>query len=304
MSRTILQESINGYSDRLLKEEADRQNPRKTNPLLASIRARLERKQDARVIIAGEGGVGKSTLALDLGEDLNPDLYVNNIDRAVGVGVSFVGKQFLDGVRTLPSLSVLDFDEPAQGMYHRQFMTEVNMILSKTFIGFRYKKFVSELSVPNIDLLDIDAVKLANYFIWVDSQGHSTVYRILPSRFGGDPYFKVIVDSMTFRRPGKELWEKYEARKFANQDNLYETFDKRLEELNAPKLTMSEMVDMIVEHPEKFSKQVQGKDEIHYSKIQEEFGVGVNRGYTLKHMAVGRLAKKKAEETEKSANQP
>ena len=180
-------------------------------------------------------------------------------------------------------------------------MTEVNMILSKTFIGFRYKRFISALSVPNIDLLDIDAVKLASFFIWVDKQGHCTVYRILPQKFGGDPYFATMIDSMTFTMPTEELWKPYEERKFANQDSLYAEFDRRLEELNAPKLTQREMVSIIADHPDRFYEEVNGKDMIHYSRIQSQFGVGINRAYALKRMALAEILRR---ESQKTADKP
>ena len=291
---SLLQYKSDRFHEWQNHKAADRPTPEQ-NSLVRGVRARLERKQDARIIIGGENGVGKSALDLRLAEILNPDLYMKDIDKAVNVGVSFTGKQFLQSVRQLEGKSFLEFDEPAQGMYHREFMSEVNMLLSKTLIGFRYKRYISGLCVPNLDLLDIDAVKLANYFIWVDRQGHATVYRILPQRFGGDPYFKTIVASMPFGMPGKELWDKYETRKFANQEGLYASYEKRLDDVDAPRLSMKEIVEAIVAEPDRFMVTVGKERVLHYSRIQAEFGLGINRSYMVKAMASEAL---------RSANKP
>ena len=281
---SLLQYKQERYDEWANRVRSSRPTPDQ-NKLILSVKARTERKKDSRIIIAGEGGDGKSALSLRLAELLDTPLYIEDIKKAVDVGVSFTGKAFLSSVTQLPAKSYLDFDEPAQGMYHREFMSEVNMLLSKTFIGFRYKRYISGLSVPNLDLLDIDAIKLASFFIWVDRQGHSTVYRILPARFGGEPFFKTIVASMPFGMPNKKLWELYEEKKFANQDALYATYEKRLDDAGAPRLSLKEMVEAIVESPESFMVTVGKERIIHYSRIQAEFGIGLNKAYTVKAMA-------------------
>ena len=74
------------------------------NSLIRGVRARLERKQDARnQIIGGENGVGKSALDLRLAEILNPKLYMQDIPRAV------------EDRRLLHRKAVLDRRPPARG---------------------------------------------------------------------------------------------------------------------------------------------------------------------------------------------
>ena len=248
------------------------------------IQRRIARKQDARIAITGDSGVGKSTLALRLGELLDPPLYVHDINKAVNEAVSFTAKQYLQGVRTLPDESQLTFDEPAQAVHHRQFMSEVNIIISKTTIGFRFKKFKSVLTLPDVDLLDADLLRLFHYLVYIPAQGRAEVYRIMKQKFGGDPWFKKVVDTLRFSKPDAKLWHIYEEKKFREQDALYEVYGKRLDELEAPKMNNTDIILAIQAEPEKYYDK---KGKLKVPAVQRDFKVGLNRGYLIKAMLEG-----------------
>ena len=288
----LQQRYLESYAQ-IQEERERRQEKRQTDPaksiFVNKIQARHAENKDARVIVEGEGGDGKSTLVLRAAEILNPKLYVDDIDKAVNEGVSFTAKEYMTGVRTLPSYSVLDYDEPGQSWYHRQFMSEASMILSKTMIGFRYKKFDTFLGVPNIDLLDVDALRLCNFLVYVSRQGKAEVFRIKVQKFGGHPWFKKIIDKFSFKKPDIKLWRAYEKKKFAIQDLLYDKFGRQLDAMEAPQLTNPEILRQIQETPDKFKKD--GK--FHHSKIQRGFGIGLNRSYLIKAMLDSDEADKK-----------
>src|SRR5438132_10384535 len=107
---SYLQRHIDSYAQREI-QKLEREQRRETDPknslFIRKIEAKIARNQDARIIITGEGGVGKSTLALRLGELLNPQLYVHDIDKAINEAVSFTAKEYMTGVRTLPTESQL-----------------------------------------------------------------------------------------------------------------------------------------------------------------------------------------------------
>lgn len=297
MSSVVLEQHYANFARRLEEQRERREalaaGATKPN-IIKLFDKRLSKNMDVRAVIAGEGGVGKSTLALDIAEKKNPSLYVDDPDGAIEKAVSFTGKEYMDGVRTLPSVfpppadplerTVLDFDEPGQAWYHRQFMSDVNMILSKTFIGFRYKRFVSLLSVPNIDFLDLDALRLVNWLIWVPSQGHAEVFRVMVAKFGGNPWYKKIIDRLKFGKPGTKLWNRYETKKFAKQDELYEKYGKKMEQLETPQLSLAEMLLLVKEDSKKYMKAGQ----VYVPYLQRPppmgFGIGINKGYILKGM--------------------
>jgi hypothetical protein len=291
LSSVILDRFYDAYSKRL-DEQRRKQEEQKSRPgkstFVRIVQKRLSKDKDARIVIAGEGGAGKSTIELRLAELLNPSLYVDHQQQAIDEGVSFTAKQYMTGVRTLPSLyeppadplerTQLSFDEPGQAWYHRQFMSEANMILAKTMLGFRFKKFITVLTVPNLDLLDLDALRLVNWLIWVPDQGRAEVFRVMVQKFGGDPWYKKIIDKMTFSKPDAKLWHMYEKKKFAAQDELYERFGKKLDELEAPRLTNTEIIEIIKEEPKKYMK----GGFLYVPYLQRDFKVGLNRGYLIK----------------------
>jgi GTPase SAR1 family protein len=295
MSTTILDQFYRGFARRLEEQREKEAQRGKKKPLFVQFEEkRFAKNMDARSVIAGEGGIGKSTLALRLAEIENPSLYVDKPDDAVEKAVSFTGRQYMDGVRTLPSVyappaeplerTVLDFDEPGQAWYHRQFMSDVNMILSKTFIGFRYKRFNSKLSVPNIDFLDLDALRLVGWLFWVPAQGVAEVFRVMVQKFGGNPWYKKVIDRMTFGKPRARLWHLYEQKKFKIQDELYVKYGRKMEQLEMPQLTNMEVLKLIQEDPKKYMKGGRIDAMVLQLPPPRGFGLALNRSYLIKAM--------------------
>ena len=281
MSSVVLNRFATQFSRRIeeKRRELDSLNSGNHRSKFAKlIDRRLKKDQDARIVVAGEGGVGKSTFALRYGEVLNPQLYIDRFEEAVDQAVSFTAKQYMNGVRTLGSETVLDFDEPGQAWYHRQFMSEANMILAKTMLGFRFKRFITFLQVPNIDLLDLDALRLVNWLVWIPNQGHAEVFKVMVQKFGGDPWYKKIIDDLRFSKPGTKLWNTYEKKKFAAQDELYEKYGKKLDELDQPRLTNTEIIEIVKKDPQKYMK----NGFLYVPYLQKEFKIGLNKGYLIK----------------------
>jgi hypothetical protein len=247
------------------------------NELVRAVRSRLRNGMDCRILVTGESGVGKSAFALRMGEILNPDLYVSDIEKAISVGVSFKALDFLKSTE-LPNGSLLDFDEPGQGWFHRNFMSEASKMLAQTFIGMRFQQHISVLTIPNVSLLDIDAVRLLSYHVHIEAHGRATVYRMMDQRFGGDPWRKTQIDSMTYGMPDIKLWHRYEKRKFDFQRALYSKFRKELEAGEAPNFSNREIAELVAFKPEPYMKD----GELHHALIQNAFGVGINRAYSIK----------------------
>jgi hypothetical protein len=290
--RTVLDSQIESYADKLerLERRKKSRNP-DDNRLIRSTRSRLNNGQDCRILVTGESGIGKSAFALRIGEILNPEIYVNDIQKAVYLAVSFKALDFLNSTE-LPNGSLLDFDEPGQGWFHRNFMSEASKMLAQTFIGMRFQQHISVLTIPNVSLLDIDAVRLLTYHVHVEAHGRATVYRMMDQRFGGDPWRKTEIDRMTYGMPDIKLWHLYEKRKFEFQRALYEKFRKDLQAGEAPSYSNMEIADLIAFNPEPYMKDGQ----IHHSLIQNAFGIGINRAYSVKAGAA-QLMQKKAKES-------
>ncbi len=252
---------------------------KKSHPtMIAIIKNRLERDMDTRIIIAGESGIGKSTLALDIAENIDPT-FTDNIDLAVKELVTFDIAEYMQAVNSKSAGSVLIMDEAGQAAHHREYMNAINIILSKTMQGFRYKKLVTIYNVPSIDMVDKDARSLVHYLMFVDKRGQAVVYRVISSRFGGKTIYKKIKDRLNFKKPSVKLWHRYEKKKFKVQQELYEQFAKTIEERAIKPITNVELINTINKSKDSYMK----NERLNVRKIQG-LGIGRERAETIRSM--------------------
>ncbi len=265
------------YASRVQSEEAKKKASSGKSPFIREIQRRIAQNMDSRIIIEGEAGLGKSYAALRLAELIDskavddPALFVQN-------QVLFSAGDFLNAVQTLPPFSVLIYDEPGQSFHHREFMSAANIILSKTMIGFRLKRFITFLNVPSLGMIDKDAKTLVSFLINIVGHGQGEIYKQIPAKFSGETWFKTIVDKQHFELPSVKLRHAYEKKKEIVQDQLYSEYGKALSDSAKPKLTNSDLVDTVLSDPERFKKD----GAYNVSKLQGGLDIGRERARAIK----------------------
>lgn len=232
---------------------------------------------DSRIIIEGEAGLGKSYAALRLAEIID-EKFRDDPVLAVQNQVLFSAEDFLNAVQTLPPFSVLIYDEPGQSFHHREFMSAANIILSKTMIGFRLKRFITFLNIPTLGMIDKDAKTLVSFLINITAHGQGEIYKQIPAKFSGETWFKTIVDKQHFELPSVKLRHAYEKKKETVQDRLYSEYGKALSESAAPRLSNSDLVQKVLESPERFKKE----GEYNVSKLQGGLDIGRERARAIR----------------------
>lgn len=244
---------------------------------LRLIEARKKRNNDTRVIVEGEGGTGKSYFALRLAEQLDPR-FVDNIDEAIEYQVCFKASEYMRAVTVLPPHSVLIYDEPGQSIHHREFMSDANIILSKTMIGYRFKRFVSFFCIPIVDLIDKDSQKLTQYMVNITGQGHAEIYKTMKQKFGGPPWYKMVVDHMKISLPDCKLTHAYEKKKAEIENILYDQYHKKLKDKERIPLSKDEILEKIRTDPKPFMI----NDVLHVPSICAEFDIGRDKAQAIK----------------------
>ncbi len=189
-----------------------------------------------------------------MGEILNPDTFKDKPQEAIDKQVCFTALEYSDAVATLPTQSVLIFDEGAQAWHHRDFQRETNIVLSKIQIGFRFKRFKNFLCVPYLELVDKDARGLAHFLVNILRQGEAEVFRIVPPKLQGVLWFPKIIDSLSIKLPGVQLRHAYEKKKEQVQNDLYEKMSKDLRRKDTAPLSKEEMLETIRRNPDPFLK--------------------------------------------------
>lgn len=258
------------------------------SPFIREVRARLNANMDARTIIEGESGIGKSYTALRFGELLDPR-FVNDPEGAVAEQVIFSAQEYLSAVTRLPPLSVLIYDEPGQSFHHREFMSEANIILSKTMIGYRFKKFISFLCIPGLGLIDKDGKMLVSFLVNVVGHGKAEVFKQIPQKFGGEPWWKCIVDKYSVSLPSVKLRHAYEKKKQIVQDALYAKYANTLIDKDRPKLTNTDILEKILSDPA-LKAELTREGRLSVASIQGEFDIGRDRARGIRDKAERKIA--------------
>lgn len=259
-----------------LVNHTSKYNPKgktKPNTIIDLINNRSKLQLDTRIIMTGEAGIGKSTLYLSLAELLDKD-YVNNIKRTVKHKITFNGLDYMKAQNSEEPYSVIGMDEAGQSIHHREFMNEINIILSKTLIGNRFKRYIQVFCIPNLEMLDKDARSLCQFLFYVDKRGHAEIFRIKAPKLEGKTWYVKIRDHYNFNKPNIKLWHLYEKKKFNAQKELYESFQKIMEEKEKPLITNGDIIQTVLDKPDNY---LSHKGKLHIPTIMGDFEIGRNR---------------------------
>lgn len=260
--------------------EASKHDPDESR-LVSLVKKRLAASFDCRIIITGPSGVGKSTLALDIAEQVDAK-FAEHPTEAARENVTYSALEFVKAQRLLPEKSTIIQDESGQSTHHRRFMSSENVGVSSTYIGMRYRLLCVLECVPQLALTDADIIRQAHYLCVVHRRGSATVYKILQPELRGDVFWQAILDPLRFGQPKTPgLWEAYYARKVQSQQALHERLEKELAEADRPRPpTNPVIVAEILRDPEPFKDPATGK--ISAALIQRRFDVGLNRAASLR----------------------
>lgn len=261
----------------LSKEESKVESPKSPIQLIKDKHRR--QKKDFRMIIAGDNGNGKSSLAAIEGELENPNSFIKNPQFAIDNQIHFYAKDWIKATTMLPKFSVNIYDEPAQsGGHHREFMSEANIIITKTVATARFKRLIIPINIPFIDMLDLDIRKLCQIYVWCYDQGKAEVFMISNPKFGGDPWYEKIIDEFTWNMPNKDLWKLYEAKKHSTEDNQYKKYEHKLSKMDKDDRTDTEIMDDMRKGKELL---VDNKGKVNVVNVMASHDVGRDRGARL-----------------------
>lgn len=169
-----------------------------------AIYSRQHKGLNTIILIVGARGIGKSYLALKLGETYDPNFSIQN--------VTFSIENFLIQVQILRSGSWawLIFDEIGLEVAARDFMSMVNKVMSYVAQSFRYTKINLVCVVPDPDMVDLHVRKLSDFWILVTNRGHARVFKTKMNPFRSGSYYTPLFCDITIKLPSPKLCEDYE----------------------------------------------------------------------------------------------
>lgn len=270
------------------------------HPLYKTIYKRVyHKKQNALILIVGDVGTGKSTLALRIAEKLDPTFTKDNIRERVVIQP----EQFSELIAKadddkLAAGSVVIIDEAgASAMASRDWYSIGNKMISHILQTFRYRRLILIMTVPNMSFIDVHARKLINFLIEtkkIDFNTRKTKARVWKLNFNkisgqSDPYRirftkkdeygeDVTLDCMWFTKPDIKLVHAYD--KYADEfkqgiiEKAMTNIAKTKNKVKKKQFDAREIAEKIISNKDRYFKE---NGRMNRGLIEVEFGIGENR---------------------------
>jgi len=129
---------------------------------------RMQKDQDAMILIVGNVGSGKSTLAMNLASWIDPSFSNQQ--------VHFNKDTYLKQLKTSPPGTAHILDEGANDLFGRQAMTKGNVGFMKLFMAMRAKRQCTIINIPDYGLLEKPVRKRLNLLIEMSPNYHFRAY--------------------------------------------------------------------------------------------------------------------------------
>lgn len=233
------------------------------------------------VLIVGARGIGKSYLALKLGEKYDKEFTVDN--------VVFDMEEFLIMLKKVSPYAFIVFDEAGLEVAARDFMTTINKIMSYVSQSFRRTAVNLIVVVPNPDMVDVHVRLLADFWIVVKTRGKGTMYKTKMNPFRSNQVLTRKFCNLRIGLPSDELSEVYEKKR---KEKLGERYDAYLSEVKRKREKKEALpVDKFkaaLNLYEQLIKEKLPKKKIAY-EIQSKLGISLSYAYLLKHQVEAQL---------------
>jgi hypothetical protein len=193
--------------------------------LISLFKSRISQKFSNLLAICGKTGIGKSYLALLLGECLDQNFSVDN--------VAFSIKEFLDLISNAKNGDCLALDDA--GIYYdaRRFQEKSHQLLGYALESCRFKQITICFTLPSLSMIDLNARRLIDFLILIKQRGYCSI-KVRKFKSDGTDYWSPLqLKGFSFRHvsipiPSKKLANEYEAKKRQSLNHLYEKLVKEI----------------------------------------------------------------------------
>lgn len=181
-----------------------------------TIKQRIADDKNVIIINTGQTGSGKSFVALELGEVLNPGTF--GIHRVVFNAEAFM--ELLNS-KTLKKGDVIIFDEAGVGIPAKEWYEISNRLFNYVLQTFRHDNLIVIFTTPSIGFIDGDSRKLIHYIIEtkridkVVNQNICRIYEVQHNARLNKNYYKILkfkgvhVNPIRFNKPSEQLIKPY-----------------------------------------------------------------------------------------------
>lgn len=188
---------MDNYLNSLLSDEENEEEQRRryVSIKLISEKARIKVRQDYDCVIAitGSEGVGKSSLAIRLGREIDDDFKMEK-----NILFSPIETEVKDAVTKLPKYSVIILDEAIKVLYKLNWNTKLQKMLNTLYTLCRKENKVTILCIPRLtDLSEMFRNHRVKIWIHISRRGCALIFLKNDSPFSDDTWSFRIMQKRT-----------------------------------------------------------------------------------------------------------
>lgn len=250
----------------------------------------LRNDWDRIIVITGQRGVGKSTLALLLVKLVDYHFKFNRM--------AFQPDEIIPIIQGMNAYEGMVMDEGGEIWGRQDWATKVSINITKQFQGDRYRNSIRFVLAPNIFYLNRKAIDMAHYWIKVYSPDNRTrgfaELRLVSEKDYHDkklPYAPAIMD-IEFCDVPKEIstaYRKYKADQGAKRSNIYQTeIEDKMHGKLPNYIDPSQVASEVLEDPRKYMTELkEGDKQFDWRKIWADYnaeGLGQERAKNVAYV--------------------
>jgi hypothetical protein len=193
------------------------------------------------------------------------------------------------------------FDEAGLEIFARNFMDDINKVMSYVMQSFRHTKINLVTVVPHPDMVDLHVRTMADFWLDMRGRGKAKVYktRLVSFKSGIRTPLYCTIENASL--PSKELYEAYEVKKKSYLDRKYSEY---LAETQRRKESTDRLITNTVEHQRQVLEQikreyVEGKIPVKRLayEIKQRLGISQAPAYDLRIKLLEELEREQVQDS-------
>lgn len=212
---------------------------------IIDIQKRLRSNWDVLIVIGGQRGVGKSTLALKVCKRNDQEFEFENI--------CYLPEDVIQRANNSIKYGANLIDEAGESIDSGSYYSDINKALAGCFTGNRFTNNVWIFCVPNFMSIDSRIRGFTNYFIDVVARGKAIVYDLRHSDFKKYKYPKRITRfTWTYGALPDFVYDEYNKVKTERGINRLRMYESQIRKARNLKSNLAPIMEEIRKTPQQF----------------------------------------------------
>ena len=192
---------------------------------------RLKNNLSASVLISGEPGTGKSTLAMNIGAMAG---YLTGEEWPWKKAIAYSGEQYLTSLKMLPEYSTVILNEAGEDLFNRDWQQKIAKAISRSQQNDRVYRKIKLFVVPYAAMIDVNIVRTAHYRMHCSTLGARRlveVWEAMPAPVFqklNKPYYVQIIRGYAFAKMPERVYTEYLKLDYGMKERMNEKYRRQV----------------------------------------------------------------------------